>query len=363
MKMISGRIDDFNEIKDCMARHAVYSDSDIVILEGDSLKLLQEMPSKKISLLLTDPPYHSTKKDNILGDTDFSSDADFVSWMNSYAQNWSRVIRENGSGFVFCAAEMAARLEVCFSSTFNILSHIVWTKPNEPGFDGWKQKMKKEALRQWYEHTERVIFFEQACEGNLRKSTFANFLREQRLKAGITGNKLTEMTGAYGSVNHGGAVSNWETGRNIPSREQYQKICDAFIQTGKIESMPAYEDVIRPFSVNGDIEFTDVWNFQNVRPYKGKHPAEKPQDLLQHAILATSFENDIVMDCFGGSGSTAIAAVSCGRKAVLIERDPKWIEFSVNAMHEYRKKGIPPKVNSLKAISQQKQMDLALALE
>jgi hypothetical protein len=69
MKMISSRIDDFNEIKDCMARHAVYNDSDIIILEGDSLKLLQEMPSKKVSLLLTDPPYHSTKKDNILGDT------------------------------------------------------------------------------------------------------------------------------------------------------------------------------------------------------------------------------------------------------------------------------------------------------
>jgi len=55
---------------------------------------------------------------------------------------------------------MAARLELMFSENFNILSHIVWTKSNDPGFDGWKGKMKKEALRQWYAHSERIIFAE-----------------------------------------------------------------------------------------------------------------------------------------------------------------------------------------------------------
>ncbi len=156
-------------------------------------------------------------------------------------------------------------------------------------FDGWKQKMKKEALRKWYDHSERIIFAEPACEGNLFRSPLGNYLRETRHKAGLRMNQLSEMIGAYGKINHGGSVSNWEAGRNIPSREQYLKICDAFISTGKIEFMPPYEDAVRPFIIDGTKEFTDVWNFQNVRPYKGKHPAEKPADLLEHAISVTSY--------------------------------------------------------------------------
>jgi site-specific DNA-methyltransferase (adenine-specific) len=213
------------------------------------------MPSQSVSLILTDPPYHSTKKQNIYGDTSFEEDEHYLEWMAEYVKEWRRVLKPNGSLFCFCASEMAARLEVLFSKDFNILSQIVWTKPNDPGFDGWKQKMKKEALRQWYAHTERIIFAELACEGNLHRSLFANFLRETRKKAGMTAHQLAEITGAYGRINHGGAVSNWETGRNIPSREQYDKVCKALLGTGKIKSMPAYEDVIRPFMVDASKEF------------------------------------------------------------------------------------------------------------
>ena len=151
---------------------------------------------------------------------------------------------------------MAARLEVMFGKDFNILSSITWTKPNDPGYDGWRGKMKKEALRQFYPHSERIIFAEPAVEGNLHRSPFAHFLRQTRRQVGMTCNEVTEVTGEYGKVNHGGAVSNWETGRNIPSREQYKKMCDAFIATGKLRSMPRYEDVVRPFIIDGSKEFS-----------------------------------------------------------------------------------------------------------
>jgi site-specific DNA-methyltransferase (adenine-specific) len=77
--------------------------------------------------------------------------------------------------------------------------------------------------------------------------------------------------------------------------------------------------------MNGSKEFTDVWTFPSVRPYKGKHPAEKPLSMLEHAIEATSFPGDIVLDCFAGSGSTALAALKLGRRSVSIEIDPQWI--------------------------------------
>lgn len=315
---------DFQNILKATSKLPVHKTSRSLVIHGDSLQLLRTIPSRSISLILTDPPYHTTKKKNIYGDTSFKEDAQFLDWMSQYSKEWARILRPNGSLFCFCSPTMVGRLENVFSSNFNILSQIVWTKPNGPGFDGWKQKMKKEALRQWYDHSERIIFTEPATHGNLHRSYFGNLLKEYRNRAGLTSNELTEITGAYGTINHGGAVSNWEAGRNVPSKEQYEKICRAIIQTGKVQSMPDYQDVVRPFMTDKTKEFTDIWNFPNVRPYKGKHPAEKPIALLEHAISATTFTEDIVLDCFAGSGSTALAALKLGRYSISMEIEEKW---------------------------------------
>ena len=143
--------------------------------------------------------------------------------------------------------------------------------------------------------------------------------------------KLAEITGAYGKVNHGGAVANWEAGRNIPSREQYEKIKIALTEAG-VEGIPDFEDIIRPFNVNKDVEFTDVWTFENVRQYRGKHPAEKPVDLLKHGSNSTTYQGDIILDCFAGSGSTGVAALELERKSILFEIEEKWSNYEADKM-------------------------------
>jgi site-specific DNA-methyltransferase (adenine-specific) len=326
MKTRENRQGTFQQIRKALSKHVRAQSDNAVLVEGDSLHLLRNVPGKSISLILTDPPYHSTRKQNVHGDTSFADDQKYLDWMAQYISEWRRILRDNGSIYCFCSSAMASRLEVLFRDRFNVLSQIVWTKPNDPGFDGWKQKMKKEALRQWYEHTERIIFAEPATEGNLFRSSLGKFLRDARIECELSGHELTKRIGAYGKVNHGGAVSNWEAGRNVPSREQYRKICQAFIATGKVKSLPAYEDVVRPFATDSSKEFTDVWNFPSVRPYKGKHPAEKPLSLLEHAIEATTYPGDIVLDCFAGSGCTQLAANNLGRRAISMEIDPHWVE-------------------------------------
>jgi adenine-specific DNA-methyltransferase len=321
---MSSREQDFKKIKVAIEPDLVLAATNALVANGDSLPLLRKLPAHSVSLILTDPPYHATKKRNIYGDTSFAEDQHYLEWMAEYAVEWRRVLRLNGSLFCFCDTSMSARLDVLFSKNFNMLSHVVWTKPNDPGFDGWKGKMKKEALRQWYPHSERILFAEPAVDGNLFRSPFALFLRNVRKQAGLSMHQLTAKIGAHGKVNHGGAVSNWEDGRNTPSREQYEKMRQALLNTGKIESMPPYEDVIRPFVMDASKEFTDVWTFPSVRPYKGKHPAEKPAAMLEHAIEATTFPGDIVLDCFGGGGSTALAALKLKRRTVSMEIESHW---------------------------------------
>jgi len=338
---MSSREKDFRAIRATIEPELILALPNALVARADSLPLLRKLPPQSVSLILTDPPYHATKKRNIYGDTAFAEDTHYLDWMAQFAIEWRRILRPNGSLFCFCDSSMSARLDVLFSKSFNVLSHVVWTKPNDPGFDGWKGKMKKEALRQWYPHSERILFAEPAVEGNLFRSPLALFLRNARQQAGLSMHELTAKIGAHGKVNHGGAVSNWEDGRNTPSKDQYEKILIALLETGRIKNLPPYEDVVRPFVMDATREFTDVWNFPSVRPYKGKHPAEKPLDMLKHAIEATTFPGDIVLDCFAGGGNTALAALKLGRRAIAIEIEQKWIDEIASRVDETAEANLP----------------------
>mgnify|MGYP001017803113 FL=1 len=72
----------------------------------------------------------------------------------------------------------------------------------------------------------------------------------------------------------------------------------------------------------------DVWFFD--KPAKNDlHPTMKPVALVERAIRNSSKSRDIVLDPFGGSGTTMIAAERAGRRARLIELDPKYVDVIV----------------------------------
>lgn len=330
---------DFEGIRRALESAIADETANSLVVGGDSLELLSRMPEQSVSLVLCDPPYHSTKKGNITGDRNFEEDEHFLAWMEQYALQWKRILKGSGTIYVFCSSQMSARLEVMMAKYFRPIAHITWTKPNEPGYDGWKGKMKKEALRTWYPHSERILMFEHGGYGTweaYRRSPMGEYLLECRHRSGLTMVELTEIIGEYGKVNRGGAVANWEAGRNIPSREQYAKLVAALEARDEVGKMLDYEDLIRPMRVNKDVEFTDVWEFMSVRPFKGKHPAEKPQDMLMHMIEASSYPGDIVLDCFAGSGSTGVAAIRTGRRTVCMEIEEQWVKRAATELADAR---------------------------
>lgn len=60
------------------------------------------------------------------------------------------------------------------------------------------------------------------------------------------------------------------------------------------------------------------------------HPTVKPTAMLMDIMLDSSEYDDIVLDCFGGSGSTLIAAEQCGRQARLIEISPHYCDVIIS---------------------------------
>ena len=84
----------------------------------------------------------------------------------------------------------------------------------------------------------------------------------------------------------------------------------------------------------GDRDQGDVWHFNKPR-VNDLHPTMKPVELVERAIRNSSRPGDVVLDPFGGSGTTLIAAEKSGRQARLIELDPKYVDVIVRRWQSY----------------------------
>jgi DNA modification methylase len=84
----------------------------------------------------------------------------------------------------------------------------------------------------------------------------------------------------------------------------------------------------------GDKSQSTVW--EESKPAANRlHPTMKPVELIERALLNSSKTGDIVVDLFGGSGSTLIGCERRGRKARLMELDPKYADCIVQRWQEY----------------------------
>lgn len=73
----------------------------------------------------------------------------------------------------------------------------------------------------------------------------------------------------------------------------------------------------------------DIWPIKKDSASTYVHPTQKPVELAQRAMINSSLRNEIVLDLFGGSGSTMIAAENMGRRARLMELDPRYVDVEV----------------------------------
>lgn len=64
------------------------------------------------------------------------------------------------------------------------------------------------------------------------------------------------------------------------------------------------------------------------------HPTQKPVKLIEKQLMEYTNENDLVLDCFSGSGTTAVACHNLGRKFICIERDPEYAQASQERLEQ-----------------------------
>jgi len=277
---------------------------------------------------------------------------------------------------------MAAHVEILIGQRFEVLSSIVWHKP-----DAATGMTSKKALRSWAPVSERLLFAEQKnadsmalgdigwaaqCE-QLRGFVFEPlraYFDGERKRAGIDKSDVNAACGFKRIP--GGMASRHYFGRSqwcIPTAQHYAVMRDMFNRDGRrpappfldfhdpaalrfhvghdeflradyeslradyeslradYESLRAdYESLRRPFSVSPDVQWGDVWRFNKQPAGRGekRHPCEKPQALISHIITASTRPGAVILDPFSGSGAIGEAALRLGRSYLGAELDPLW---------------------------------------
>lgn len=88
---------------------------------------------------------------------------------------------------------------------------------------------------------------------------------------------------------------------------------------------------------NGGKQMKTVWRFKTPGPDEkrfGKHPTQKPVDLIGRCLRASTHQGDVVLDPFVGSGSTGVAALGLGRDFIGIDADETFIAVSAKRLSQ-----------------------------
>ncbi len=334
------------------------------LINADCLNYLKTLPSNSIDLILTDPPYFQVKKN--AWDNQWPDVETFLAWLDEVLVEFWRVLKPSGNLYLFCGSKLAADTELLIRSRFDVFNHIVWAKPS-----GVWRRAHKPHLRSFFPSTERIIFgghydaegFAKGCSQyatkctELKKTVFKplmDYFKKAKDTLNVSAKEINEATGTQ-MCSHWFSYSQWK----LPTEKQYQQLQDLFAdKSGELSRSHAelsdeysllnneygellkeyselkkeYEELRRPFYVTDEVPYTDVWTFAPVQYYQGKHPCEKPADLLEHIISTSSRENAVVLDAFMGSGSTGQACLKLNRKFIGIEMEEETYVTTVDKL-------------------------------
>ncbi|MHC0464572.1 DNA-methyltransferase [Kosakonia cowanii] len=344
----------------------------VELVNADCISYLKTLPDHCVDLIVTDPPYFRVKPEG--WDNQWKGDEDYLLWLDGCLAQFSRVLKPAGSLYLFCGHRLAADIEIMMRARFNILNHIIWAKPS-----GRWNGCNKESLRSYFPATERILFgehypgpYKSSGDSYQRKSTelrqrlmapLIEYFQSARVSLGVSSKQIADATGKKNMVSHWFGASQWQ----LPGEEDYRKLQDLFsavaaeknqhselgqehraltesyqtLNRKYAELVEEFKALRRPFSVTAAVPYTDVWTHKPVQFYPGKHPCEKPQDMLQQIINASSRPGDLVADFFMGSGSTIKAAMSLGRRALGVELESERFVQTTNEVKAVQENNWP----------------------
>lgn len=273
------------------------------IVHGDCIEELTKIETGSIDLVIADPPYWK-----VIGekwDYQWRTEKDYIEWSLRWLRKIARVLRYGGTFYLFGYFRTLALLVPYFENMgFELRQQILIDK----GMRSVSGRATKK-YKLFPNVTESILFI---VKDN--KQMIKPYLLERQKKLGLSAKEINE---ALGVKSNGGGMWSIYTGKNVceqfPTKELWHKLQKI------LEFELDYKKVSQTF--NPQMGLTDIWRDIDFYKEDRIHSTQKPLKLIERLIKASSNEGDIILDPFGGSGSTALAAINLGRAVIIIEKD------------------------------------------
>jgi DNA modification methylase len=312
------------------------------------------MDGVKADCVFTDPPYGMKKESEGVLNDNLNYD-DLLDFNRQWIPLTFGALKDTGCWYCWGIDEPLMDIYSAILKPLKrqnkivIRNYITWAKHSAFGIGSSLQLS-------YPKETEKCWFIMKGQDWNNNNAEFFNtkferildYLRGEADKAGIKQKDVERVTGVQ-------MYSHWFTKSqfSIMSEKHYEEFQKAYPECFKkpyaelrtmlgesnnpTAELKPYFDATTNNPV-GDIGLTDVWRFpvtSNKEREGLDHATPKPIALCSRAINASSQEGQIVLDVFGGSGSTLIACEQLNRKCYMCELDPKYVDVIIDRWEKF----------------------------
>jgi len=240
------------------------------IHQGDCLELLKQIPDNSVDMTFADPPFNLKKGYRTYKDS--LALQEYLDWCEKWISEMVRVTKPTGAIFIHNIPKWLTYYASFLNKIADFKHWIAWDAPTAPM--GKTLQPNHYGILFYAKDAKQLKFYEVRYPHKRDRKT--NFLSKD-----------------YGGKKAG----------------------------------------LHPFgSLVSDV-WTDIHRVKHNK-YRDEHPCQLPIHLLERIILMSTDENDIVLDPFNGTGTTAIAAKRLGRRFIGFELDNEYVEITRNKLKQ-----------------------------
>ncbi len=253
----------------CVPSRRLNGEKNVVVC-GDFFEAASGIERGSVDLLIVDPPYNLTK--SFGGEVFKARGADeYADFTRKWIEACLPLLKPTASAYVCCDFASGVVIAPLLAEYFKIRSRITWEREKGRG-----------AAKNWKNSLEDVWFCTVSDDYKFN-------LEAVKIRRRVLAPYVAED----------GSPKDWREQNGV----RYRDSCPSNF----------WDDITVPY-----------WSMPENTP----HPTQKPEKLIAKLVLASSDKGDLVLDPFGGSGTTAVTAKKLGRNFITVEKSPEYCAFA-----------------------------------
>ena len=293
------------------------------------------IPDKSQDLIIVDPPYY--KAINEKWDNQWKTEQEYLEWCKLWFAECVRTLKDSGSFYCYGNFDILSKQKVLiFDNELTFRQNITLDKglKSIAGRTSDKIRMFPTASEYLLFYINQSYSFQNNDSVNEVFKPIRKYLKTELKRSGLKTKDCRKLMGL--KIDAGGLRYFSDTSWMMIPKKHYTSL-----QTSEVFTMP-YEELSEwykslSFTFHLPMATTDVWDFTPDKVRYG-HPTQKPQDICQRIVKASSNENDNVLIPFAGSGSECVACDDLKRNWIAFENDKDNFSMSKERVEKNKRK-------------------------